>query len=715
MEQAYCRRAERMNAKGCLMAVHRTRSFQAWNDVIKALKCHFLALCLFIFLMASSAMSENPSYGDKYWIFFKDKKLESENITRARESAPVSLRALLRRKKTASENDGLWYDMPVTDEYIGSLEKMGIEVHFASRWLNAVSCTVPKHMIESLRQLSFVKGIEKVKAANAILPNPVEPQNAVPPLKMLEHVLDYGPSFTQNNQIQVPSVHDLGFSGNGVLIGMLDTGFQYRGASVFAHTDIIDEYDFHWNDSLTSNEYNDASQQHEHGTATLSVIGGFSEGELIGPAYGASYALAKTEWVPTETRIEEDHWVQGIEWLEALGADVVSSSLGYRYFDNDGWGYTYEELDGNTCVTTIAADIAAKLGVIVCNSAGNSLGDGWAYINSPADGDSVFAIGAVTSGGTRSSFSLGGPASDGRIKPDFMAMGSGVYAYYPISGGQFIYASGTSFSCPLVAGVCALLLEARPNLTPMQVRDALRNTSHLALAPDNAYGWGIVNAYDALFYHGIVFYHFARMNLPGQNLQRLEVDMAYKNSIRTDSPVLYYRVQPSDPFIPIPLIWKGGQQPYRFYADIPGNCSWDGLAFYIEAQEENGTVCKGPYGAPEYLYSFSDTTGGTLFLNETNPDHFELLQNYPNPFNNDTRIQITLDEESFLEARVLDMRGREVTLLYTGSLGPGKVELLWDGKNDRMPVPSGVYFCEVTARQSHQIVKRGVLKMLLVK
>jgi subtilisin family serine protease len=283
----------------------------------------------------------------------------------------------------------------------------------------------------------------------------------------------------------------MGYSGAGVVLAMLDTGF-YKDHEAFADAiadgRLLAEWDFINDDGNTQNESGDDLFQHFHGTATWSAAGGFHEGELIGPAYGASFLLAKTEDVTGETPVEEDNWAAAAEWADLHGADVISSSLGYL-----DW-YTYEDMDGDTAVTTIAADIAVSRGIAVCNSAGNEGNSDWYYIIAPADGDSVIAVGAVNVFGELAGFSSHGPTYDGRIKPDVLACGDGTYcAYTPETGGTYGWASGTSLSCPLVAGAAALILEARPQWSPTTVREALRNTADHASSPDNDYGWGIID------------------------------------------------------------------------------------------------------------------------------------------------------------------------------------------------------------------------------
>ena len=245
------------------------------------------------------------------------------------------------------------------------------------------------------------------------------------------------PRLAQENQIDIVNVHNLRITGRGVLVGMLDSGFRWKVPESEMNMDVIKEYDFIQHDSVTANQDGstpiDESDQDEHGTLTLSLVGGYKEGELVSPAFGSSFILAKTEYVPTETNIEEDNWVAGIEWEEQNGVDVVSSSLGYSIFDStDANGvpqhsYTPADMNGRTATTTKAAVIAARLGVVVCSAMGNEGESSWHIMTSPADADSIISVGAVDISGVYASFSSVGPTADGRTKPDVVADGVGDY------------------------------------------------------------------------------------------------------------------------------------------------------------------------------------------------------------------------------------------------------------------------------------------------
>jgi subtilisin family serine protease len=308
--------------------------------------------------------------------------------------------------------------------------------------------------------------------------------------------LDYGTSFGQVNQIKVPFLHDVGLDGTGVVIAVLDAGFDNLPHPAFASTRIVATRDFvNGDDNVADGGIGEGS----HGTATLSVIGGFQPGEIIGPAFAASYILAKTENTESETPVEEDNWAAAVEWAEAMGADVVSSSLGYLSYDPPFPSYRPSDLDGDTAISTRAADLAGERGVMIVNSAGNQGFDPRANtLGAPADGHLVLAVGAVASTGTRASFSSVGPTADGRIKPDVAAQGVSVKVARPDGNPGYATANGTSFSCPLTAGVVALLVQANPSATPSQVFDALRSTASQAGQPDNLLGYGIVNALAAL-------------------------------------------------------------------------------------------------------------------------------------------------------------------------------------------------------------------------
>ncbi len=656
-------------------------------------------------------MSLQAQQESKYWVFFTDKNQSLAKMDIGPETSRtlgISHRAEARRRKVlAPSNIVNNRDLPVRTDYKSELNRLGVRIVGESRWLNGVSAHIVSDRIEAVYNLPFVRSIQRVRhlKQKPVGRESIPPQMKASRFSQTSHLLDYGLGYDQVSQIHVPEVHDLGIDGRGVLIGVIDTGFDHANRPIFAEMDILSEYDFHWGDEITANEDNDPSTQHNHGTEVLSVVGGYLPGALIGPAYRSTFALAKTEWVPTsDLAIEEDHWIMAIEWLENHGADIVTSSVSYvRFLDKTD--YTQDDLDGDTGLVTIAADIAAGKGVVVLNSAGNK--DFWSTINFPADGDSVIAVGAVSNNGILASFSSEGPTADGRIKPDVMAMGVGVVAINPSSklGNEFLFTNGTSFSTPLAAGVCALILEAHPELGPMDVREALRETAHQSDSPNNQFGWGIINAYEAVFYHGMVFTNFERLTLPAQSSESLEVDVLVKSGV-PDSVRLHYQSLSGMNAGQIQMTSVGDNNSRRYRAVFPQYLDLDNLQFYITAHDDVGDIHFGPVGAPERMYSFSDSN---RVVSPSGPDstaQFALYQNYPNPFQSATQIRFDLIRSSYVRLSIFDIRGRLVITLLDRQQEIGKKQIAWLGldKNGHR-VPPGIYFIRLKTEENQAVRK----------
>lgn len=426
------------------------------------------------------------------WVYFTDKGAD----TPAAETA-VSPRAAARRLRRGTPSaTRAFEDRPLASAYVAGVGAVVSRVRHTSRWLNAMSVEATPAQIDALVALPFVARVDVVRRARRV----EEPVESLPLTRSgagardvgADAPLDYGAAIDQVRQIRVPDLHARGLHGEGVVVAVFDSGFPNLTHEAFASMTIAAERDF-VRGLDTVRESTDA-----HGTNTLSTLGGFAPGRLIGPAYAATFLLAVTEDVASETPIEEDHWAAAAEWAEGLGADVISSSLGYAAFDQPYTSYTDRDMDGQTAVTTRAAALAAERGVVVVNSAGNEGFDAERNtLVAPADGARVLTAGAVTRVGTRAAFSSVGPTADGRLKPDVVAMGVNVVVARQF---EHVYgvASGTSFSCPLTSGVVALLLQAHPDYTVDQVLDAVRGTASQAGAPDRLLGWGLIDAVAAV-------------------------------------------------------------------------------------------------------------------------------------------------------------------------------------------------------------------------
>jgi subtilisin family serine protease len=432
------------------------------------------------------------------WVFFTDK---GNNLTEYYNNPTmvVSEKSLQRRSKVLDANSLISLtDLPVNEIFVNELQNSGFKVKHRTKWLNGVSGWATKQVIEELTNLSYVRELDIVQKykTDYSVEEEVNENHSLNNENLSKpegtNSFNYGSSFTQLNQITVPAVHDLGYTGQGITICSMDAGFDNLSHEVFSSMNIIAMWDFVDNDP-------DVSQLGSHGTSTLSTLGGFKEGQLIGPAFGSDFILARTENTASETPIEEDNWIAAVEWADSIGVDVTSTSLSYLDYDPPHTSLTWEDMDGNTARITIAADLAAKWGIFVVNSASNS---GWHpdhnTLGAPADGDSVITVGAVDGSGTRASFSSVGPTVDGRIKPDLMAMGSGVYVARSSSSTSYGFSGGTSFSCPILAGAAALILSVDPTLTPMELLDLLRQTASQSANPDRLMGWGIINTLEVV-------------------------------------------------------------------------------------------------------------------------------------------------------------------------------------------------------------------------
>jgi serine protease AprX len=441
------------------------------------------------------------------WIFFKDKGESLEKLYSVPRNV-VSELSLKRREKMQEKSSLIDFtDLPVCTDYISKLKAEGFEIKQISKWFNGVSGYITKGEFDKITGLPFVdkadivyqlKKKPEITGQKLNLNYKINPNSKPTGVK----ALDYGPSFDQLNQINVPALHNLGYDGQGITICVMDAGVTRLNHEAFDSLKIIATYDF-----VNHRTYiGDAQGGHgtgEHGTHTLSLIGGYKPGKIIGPAYGSNFILAKTENTDSETPVEEDNWIAAMEWADSIGVDVTSTSLGYLAFDDSvsQFSYTWQNMDGKTARITRGAVLAARKGIVVVNSAGNE-GDDLTHntLDAPADADSIITVGAVTINGVRSYFSSVGNTVDGRTKPDVMALGTNDFIADTLNTTSYLTGSGTSYSCPLVAGVCAQLLSYNSTLTPMQIRDALRNTASQHNSPDRYMGWGIIDALAALNY-----------------------------------------------------------------------------------------------------------------------------------------------------------------------------------------------------------------------
>ncbi len=426
----------------------------------------------------------------KYFIRFTDKKNSPYSIKHPEQF--LTQRALDRRARFGipiKEND-----LPVNPSYVKAVEGTGVKILNTTRWLNGVTVyTTDTALIDSIRSFPFVQKTVKITPAKQVS-DKFKKESLLPKGKLFAFKASdtleaqYGAALTQIKQINGIALHKKGFKGKGMVIAVLDAGYSAVPTQPLFQK-LRDEHRILGTRDFV-NPGGDVYPQHYHGRMVLSCMAADLPGIMVGTAPAASFWLLRTEDAPTENVIEEYNWVSGAEFADSVGADIINSSLGYIDFDDTTFSHPYSDMNGKTCISTIGAEMAASKGILVVNSAGNSGNNQkFPWIGAPADGDSVLTAGAVDANGNRASFSSIGPTYDGRIKPTLMAMGQGDAV---ANGSDSVTrASGTSFSSPVLAGMCACLWEAHPKATNMQIIEALKKTASLTADPNALMGWGI--------------------------------------------------------------------------------------------------------------------------------------------------------------------------------------------------------------------------------
>lgn len=444
------------------------------------------------FLLALSVCVSAMAY-DKYWIVFKDKN--GTPFTVNNPSAFLSQRAIQRRVNQnipVTQND-----LPVTPMYVQLVLATGnVNLRYTSRWFNAISIqTTDANALAAISALPFVQSVQPVMRYKRPNDDYIETFNNLSNAKQASPsknkellAYNYGPSFNQINMIGGDCMHFMGYSGEGMVVAVLDAGFYKVDSlpvfdSLWANHQILGTRDFVTGDTMVF-------EDHWHGTMVLSCMGGYLSGQIVGTSPKASYWLLRTEDADTEFLVEEDNWVAGAEFADSVGADILNTSLGYTTFDDNSMNHSYQDLDGNTCRISVASDFAVSKGMFAVCSAGNSGASVWYHIGAPADADSALTVGAVDAGGVITNFSSRGPSADGDIKPNVCAQGRD--AIVSSMGGGIQTANGTSFSSPITCGAVACLWQANPTMTNMEIYDAIIKSAHKYNFPDDSlYGYGI--------------------------------------------------------------------------------------------------------------------------------------------------------------------------------------------------------------------------------
>ncbi len=616
--------------------------------------------------------ASSPTNVRSYWLF-----LDASATTG--QALPLTERAAKRRAKADSVGlliDSLDCSIPST--ILDQTWLTGARVRTVSRWFRAVSIDATPQQVMNLVATLPVTMVDIVHQ----LVRPPEPESILidrysPPADASAVELSYGSSLMQNQFVASQKMHAAGYTGAGVLIAMFDSGFN-TDHPAFDSTNILETWDFINNDPDVTGADCSTVPQDRHGTGTFGAVGGYAPGVLIGTAFGADFILAKTEisCAGTEIKIEEDNWIAAAEWADSIGADIISSSLGYNVFQDSG-SYSMSDLDGNTALITIAADIAASKNILVCNSAGNERGDSeWPTIIFPADGDSVLAVGATRPDSIIASFSSPGPSADGRIKPDIVSVGQSVFTAAATGGYQLM--SGTSLSTPLVAGAAALVLQSDSQLTAVELLQQIRQTGDRADAPDYDYGYGLMNAARAA------------------NILRVIVP----DSLALDTSL--------EAVIEIQSIGRTTENRVLGAVDLPPGARLidfgDGSG-RIVFDSATGLQHINIIGVTASISNFSDTAWTAVSYSA--PAGYEVAAiAYPNPFFDKLTIVAGGYEDTIRSVAVLNSASEKVWERVNISAGTSDIiSIEWDGRNHAgQPVAPGVYLvCVATQRETKML------------
>jgi len=429
------------------------------------------------------------------WVFFADRGREGEALAAAidERASELSPRALDRRKRVRGDRGLDARDLAPAPAQVAAVLGTGARLRSSSRWLNAISVEADDAMLAAISVLpavAYLQPVARRKRAAPAIPRSGARSGLTAASDGAAGDPEYGVAREQLDLLHIPSLHACGLTGAGVVVGIQDSGFSLQHAALMG-VHVRGAHDFINDDDIVADEPGDPKGQHNHGTMMLSLLAGHDPGNYMGAAPGISVLLAKTEDSTVEAPFEEDRFVEGLEWIESMGADLFTSSLGYV-----DW-YTPEQFDGKTAVTTKAAVVAVEQGLIMFSSVGNAGPDPMTLI-APSDADGLIAVGAVDLAGVVAEFSSRGPTADGRIKPDIAAPGQDIWLADPNSQTEYGRGDGTSIATPLAAGAAALLLEAFPTLDPATMRALLRQSSSLAATPNNDLGWGLLDASLAL-------------------------------------------------------------------------------------------------------------------------------------------------------------------------------------------------------------------------
>ncbi len=620
--------------------------------------------------------------------------------------AYLSQRAIDRRTRYNISIDST--DLPVTPSYVTQIQNVAnVTVLNVSKWLNSITIqTTDANAITTINNFSFVQSTSGIAAriSNSNTINDGKSKfetdfisidnSSLRTRQIKSDYFNYGTSsFNEIHLHNGEFLHNIGLRGQGMQIAMLDNGFNNYTSSNFhafdsanANNQILGTWDFVSRDQNVSNDGS-------HGMSCFSTIVANIPGQFVGKAPKANFWLYQTEDNSSEYPIEEVNWSCGAERADSSGADIISSSLGYTTFDNASLNHSYADLNGNTTMAAMAADLAAKKGILVFIANGNSGTGSWHYLTSPADGDSIIAVGAVNSSGVVANFSSYGPSSDGQIKPDVASVG--VAAIVQTSAGTIGGSNGTSFACPNMAGLGTCLWQGFPEFSNMKIRSALWQAGSIANTPDDRIGYGIPNMKTAF---GILLKDFATANA---GIDDCTATITWTSK---DVSAMKYEIERKTP----------GDTGYIKIVDVPAAANVSILTTHtynkIDALADMQT---GNFSyRVKQIIDTSESGFKAIYIDTLNLSHTTscvstTIRIIPNPATTN-QVSLRIGTENAIQKmniRFFDMLGQEV-FQFSGSKGSGSIRL--DLPIQRLP--KGKYIASIYDG-THLLVSKEFIKL----
>lgn len=442
-------------------------------------------ITIYLFLLFTTILwAQEPLGNNYYWIEFKDKgeQIENKHIPQN----IISQKSIDRRQKYGipiTQND-----YPVNKTYLEELEKRGAKIFGTSKWLNGALVTIDT--LDRIKKLPFVKPPSKNRPdrqKDKKNENCSEKKYHQDEKEQRDTL--YGESWNQIARMKGEGLHYEGYTGKGITIAVIDEGFY----GVDKHPAF---------DSLRTSGrllgYKDFTMQQgslfskirgDHGSKVLSCMAAKQPGTMIGTAPDAQYWLLSSEHSPGESILEEYFWIFAAEFADSIGADIITTSLGYALFDENQWNHTYKEFYKNTAKISKAAKIAWEKGITVIASAGNEGTTQWRYLLFPGESPEIITVGAIDENGVVSDFSSRGYPTRKIIKPEIVAPGETVYVVNGENG--YTHQRGTSFATPLVSGLIACCLQMNPTLKNNQLKQIITENTQFAKKINHCYGYGL--------------------------------------------------------------------------------------------------------------------------------------------------------------------------------------------------------------------------------